>query len=66
MYQLSKHAKNRYFERFGRQDIKVILERAKKSRYYKTDNNGSEHRLWGAICFVIVADTIVTIKKYKI
>ena len=65
-YTLTKHAKNRYFERFGKQDIDIICQRCNLATEIKRDSKGVSHRQYGAICFVVLDDTILTIKKYTI
>lgn len=53
-YILSKHAKERYFERFGAQDEKTILDRCEKATTFFEDTHEKIiKRRYGAIVFVI-------------
>jgi hypothetical protein len=65
-YCLTKHAKDRYFERFGKQDTKIIEQRCELAAEISQDNRGVSHRKYGAICFVVLDNIILTVKKYKI
>lgn len=65
-YNITKHAINRYFERFGKQDVKVIEKRCELAIEIKKEKDGTSHRQYGAICFVVLDNLILTVKKYKI
>lgn len=60
---ITKHALERYHERFGRQDINEIKRRALNSRLIREEDGGRELRSWGAIVFVVAEETIITVMQ---
>ena len=63
MLTLTKHARERYRERFGVQSDKIIIERAGKAVEYGRGKDGVSYRAYGAICFAILEDSILTVMK---
>jgi len=63
---LTKHAKQRYKERFGAQSDSEIIRRCIVAQKSSVTNEGFTHKIYGAILFVVVDDTIITVKNiYK-
>lgn len=62
---ISKHALERYRERFGQQELKVIKSRLAAARLIETSKDGVETRVWGNIRFMIFSNTVTTIIKHK-
>jgi len=62
----TKHSIERYEERFGKQELHIIEDRFKKSRFERKNNDGSWDRVWGNIVFTGLSSgndiTILTIK----